>query len=317
MQLYSGSSQQFIIDTEKNQIAEKLRRTFFSHFRYYPSPNEVNSWKNSLTKIKDVVDHCSFYDHGVILEYQLPLTSRRLDFLISGVGDDNGSHAAIVELKQWDKCTESSLDNEVLTWVGGALREILHPSMQVGQYKEYLEDCHTAFNSEPCISLHACSYLHNYARSKPDAVFSSKFDEILKKYPTFTADDFDNICSFLKPKLSNGHGLEVLQKIQNSKYRPSKKLLDHVNAMIRQRSEYVLLDEQQVVYDKVLSCARNGFHDREKIAIVVKGGPGTGKSVIAINLMADLSRQGYNAQYATGSKSFTETLRKIVGNRAA
>jgi uncharacterized protein len=317
MQLYSGSSQQFIVDTEKNQIAEKLRRSFFSHFRYYPSPNEVNSWKNSLSKIKDVVERCDFYDHGVILEYQLPLTSRRLDFLISGVGEDNCDHAAIVELKQWDKCDESSLDNEVLTWVGGSLRETLHPSKQVGQYKEYLEDCHTAFHTEPSINLHACSYLHNYIPSRHDPVFSSKFEEILKCYPTFTADDFDNICGFLKPKLSNGCGLEVLQKIQNSKYRPSKKLLDHVNEMIKQRSEYVLLDEQQVVYDKVLSSARNGFHDRQKVVLIVKGGPGTGKSVIAINLMADLSRQGYNAQYATGSKSFTETLRKIVGSRAS
>jgi len=317
MQLYSGTSQQFIVDCTKNQIAEKLRQTFFGHFHYYPSHNEVNSWKNSLTKIKDVVDGTQLYDHGIILEYQLPLSSQRLDFLISGVGEDAGGHAVIVELKQWDKCEESPLANEVLSWVGGAQREVLHPSKQVGQYKEYLEDCHTAFHAEPAVQLSACSYLHNYTASGNDPLFAPKFRDLLNIYPTFTADHYDTVCNFLKPKLAKGRGMEVLQKIQKSKYRPSKKLLDHVNAMIKRRSEYILLDEQQVVYDKVLCCARSGFHDGQKVVLIIKGGPGTGKSVIAINLMADLSRESYNAQYATGSRSFTETLRKIVGSRAS
>lgn len=175
MQLYSGSSQQFIVDTKQNQIAEKLRHSFFSHFRYYPSPNEVNSWKNSLTKIKDVVQETALYDHGVILEYQLPLSSRRLDFLISGVDKENHDHAVIVELKQWEKCEQSPLENEVLAWVGGSQREILHPSRQVGQYKEYLEDCHSAFHSDPSVQLSACSYLHNYSLCQNDPLIAPKF----------------------------------------------------------------------------------------------------------------------------------------------
>ena len=118
-------------------------------------------------------------------------------------------------------------------------------------------------------------------------------------------------------KLEKGEGIDVLKRIEESKYRPSKKLMDHVGNVIRGKSEYILLDEQQVVYDKVFSCAKEGFHDKQKTVIVIKGGPGTGKSVIAINLMADLLLKGYNAQYATGSKAFTETLRKIIGPRGA
>jgi hypothetical protein len=78
----------------------------------------------------------------------------------------------------------------------------------------------------------------------------------------------------------------------------------------------VLLDEQLVVYEKVMAAAQRGFHDRQKTVLLIQGGPGTGKSLIAINLMGDLSRGGYNTQYATGSKAFTETLRKSVGSRA-
>jgi hypothetical protein len=122
---------------------------------------------------------------------------------------------------------------------------------------------------------------------------------------------------FLQERLCAGQGMEVLKRIEESRYRPSRKLMDHVGQVINGNSRYVLLDEQVVAYDKVRALAEKGFHDRRKTAIIIKGGPGTGKSVIAIKLMADLLMKGYNAHYATGSKAFTETLRKIIGNRGS
>jgi len=197
------------------------------------------------------------------------------------------------------------------------MREVLHPSAQVGQYQSYLEDTHTAFNSENPILLDSCAYLHNYNYYEQDVLFSDKFAKLLNKFPLFTGDDVDNIKNFLIKKLENGQGIEVLKKIEESKYRPSKKLMNHVGNIIKNKSEYVLLDEQLVVYDKVFSFAKEGFHNKQKTILVVKGGPGTGKSVIAINLMADLLLKGYNAHYATGSRAFTETLRKIIGPRGS
>lgn len=91
--------------------------------------------------------------------------------------------------------------------------------------------------------------------------------------------------------------------------------MDHVGGVIKGFPSYVLLDEQLIVYDKVFSSAKESFHDKQKSVIIIRGGPGTGKSVIAINLMADLLLKGYNAQYATGSRAFTKTLRKIIGSR--
>ena len=117
--------------------------------------------------------------------------------------------------------------------------------------------------------------------------------------------------------MERGEGIDVLRRVEESKYRPSKKLMDHVGNMIKGKSEYILLDEQLIAYDAVLSCAKKGFHDKQKTVIIIKGGPGTGKSVIAINLMADLLLKGYNAHYATGSRAFTETLRKIIGSRGS
>jgi len=318
MRLFAGSSEQFIQDSTRNEIATKLKNAFFEYYRYNPSPAEINSWRNSLKEISDVFAEAELTDHGVILEYQLPLTSKRLDCLISGKDRNGTDNAVIIELKQWSTCKEASGDNEVLTWVGGDEREVLHPSVQVAQYTLYLQDTHTAFyEDENPVFLNSCTFLHNYTYDPTDVIFSDKFSEIIKEYPLFTADSTGGLKDFLRNKLENGNGLEVLEKIENGKYKPSKKLMDHVGNLIKGKPEYTLLDEQLVVFDKVLSCVKNGFFDDQKSVIIVKGGPGTGKSVIAINLMSSLLLEGYNAHYATGSKAFTETLRKIVGTRGS
>ena len=317
MRLFAGTSQQFIQDTIQNQIAEKLKLAFFGYFRYYPSQSEVNSWRNSLRAVSLVFQYANLVNQGIILEYQLPLTSKRLDCLICGRDATTKDNAVIIELKQWDKCYPADGENEVITWVGGN-REVLHPPVQVGRYKTYLEDTHTAFHvDEKSVLLNACTYLHNYNYYSDDVLFSEKFKTALENYPLFTADDVNRLKDYLTIKLQKGDGIDVLRRIEESKYRPSKKLMDHVANVIRGKPEYILLDEQQIVYDKVLSCAKEGFHDKQKTVIIIKGGPGTGKSVIAINLMADLLLKEYNAHYATGSRAFTETLRRIIGPRGA
>jgi len=316
MRLYSGSSTQFIGDTARNQISEKLKESFFRYYRFLPSPAEVNSWRASLRAMAQVLQLADLEDHGVVLEYQLPLTSKRLDCLVCGRDTDQYDNAVIVELKQWAKCQPSDGENLVTTWLGGAERDVLHPSAQVGQYQRYLEDAHTAFYIEPNpIRLSSCAYLHNYYAEADDALFAGRYRNILDRSPAFTADDVDPLADYLAQRLEKGDGLDVLERVEQSRYRPSKKLMDHVGNVIKGLPAYVLLDEQQVVYEKVMAIARSGFHDRRKRVLVVRGGPGTGKSVIALNLMSDLLLEGVNAHYATGSKAFTETLRKIIGSK--
>jgi len=316
MRLFSGTSEQFIEGAIQNQIAETLKNAFFDYFRYNPSPAEVASWRNSLRALSQVFQYSNLNDHGVILEYQLPLTSKRLDCLICGKDAANADNAIIIELKQWEGCSEAAGDNEVVTWIGGAERETLHPSVQVARYNMYLTDTHTAFyEGQNPVKLNSCAYLHNYSCSPGDPLFADKFSGILKDHPLFTADDVKKLKDHFTDKLGGGEGLEVLRRIEDSSYRPSKKLMEHVGNVIKGNSEYTLLDEQLVVYDKVISCARDGYSDKQKNVLIIRGGPGTGKSVIAINLMADLLLSGYNAQYATGSRAFTETLRKVIGPR--
>jgi len=315
VRLWAGHSTHFLRDTTHNQIAEKLATAFFSYYRYKPSPSEMNAWRNSLRAVADVFREAALDDHGVMLEYQLPQSSKRLDCLVSGRDGTGDDRAVIIELKQWERCHDP-VGDKVVTFVGRADREVLHPSAQVGQYQLYLQDTHTAFyEGERPIRLDACAYLHNYFPVDEDVLFAAPFQAILERCPVFTADDVERLSRHLGERLDGGEGLDVLRRIEESKYRPSKKLMDHVAATIKEKPQWVLLDEQLVVFEKVLACARDAFHNRRKNVLIVKGGPGTGKSVIAINLMAALLRDQYNAQYATGSRAFTETLRAIVGTR--
>ena len=200
MRLFAGSSQQFVEDTIQNQIAEKLRLAFFNYFRYYPSHSELNSWRNSLRAVSLVFTKAHLSDQGVLLEYQLPMTSKRLDCLVCGKDANTQDNAVIIELKQWDRCQDAPGKNEVITWVGGR-RELLHPSVQVQHYKRYLQDTHTAFyEGDNPVILNACSYLHNYSMYSDDVLFSKKFFEALSSAPLFTGDDVD------KPYDKAGYG---------------------------------------------------------------------------------------------------------------
>jgi hypothetical protein len=317
MRLYSGMSSDFIRDTIRNQIAERLREAFFNHFRYSPSPGEVNSWRNSLRAMKDVLQIAGLEDHGILLEYQLPLSSKRIDCMICGHDSDAMQQAVVVELKQWDRTETSDADKLVRSWVGGRQRELLHPSVQVGQYRQYLEDTHSAFHEDSGqVRLSSCCYLHNYIPQANDPILAPKFDEAIRENPMFDSDGAERLGDYLRSRLSGGDGRPVLERVESSTYRPSKKLMEHVSQTIRTRSPWILIDEQLVVFERIKSTVRSGLFGRRKQVIIVRGGPGTGKSVLAINLMADLLRDGRNAHYATGSKAFTETLWEILGTRA-
>jgi uncharacterized protein len=199
----------------------------------------------------------------------------------------------------------------------GVESELLHPSVQAGQYLQYLEDTHSAFyEGDSPIQLNACSYLHNYFAGPEDPIRAPKFAQALGSYPLFDADGVAGLQGYLKERLAGGEGRPVLDRVEASRFRSSRKLMDHVADTIKSKSPWVLLDDQLIVFEKILATVRSEDLGRRKQVILVRGGPGTGKSVIAINLLGELLRKDRNAHYATGSKAFTETLRDMIGSRA-
>jgi DUF2075 family protein/Mrp family chromosome partitioning ATPase len=316
VRLYAGTTEQFVHDAMQHRIADKLAVEYKAEMGHKAGAGEYASWQNSLTNLGWLVDHAKLHDHGIILEYQLPLSSLRLDAMLTGRSASAARNAVIIELKQWGVVQPSTVPECVETFIAHNIRRVLHPSVQVGRYQQYLLDTHTAFY-EGGIGLSAVSYVHNMNFHATDELFAKRHAAYLASNPLFTGDRTDELAEFLNERLSAGEGIPIMAEVLDSQYRPSKKLLEHTAAMVKGQTEFVLLDEQLVVFNSVLQAARESFHETKKGVMLVKGGPGTGKSVIALNLVGELANQGYNAQHATGSKAFTENLRRVVGPRAS
>lgn len=316
MHLYASSSVDFIADTTRDLIAAKLAERFEERFRYKAAESEVRSWQNSLTRMATVLRDADLSDHGVVVELQLPLSSKRLDCMVTGHDSAGRRSAVIIELKQWDEVQASPIDDCVETYVGGGVRDVLHPSEQAGSYQRYLLDTHTAFAAGE-VRLEACAWLHNMSSSSASVLFDDRYRNVVALAPSFTGDTVEDLETFLLAALRGGDGLGVMETVLQGRYRPTKRLLDHVSRMIAAEPAYVLLDEQKVAFNDILRQVRVSRMSDERTVFLIRGGPGTGKSVIAVNLIGQLAQMGYTVNHATGSKAFTETLRSAVGKRAS
>jgi hypothetical protein len=208
----------------------------------------------------------------------LPLTSKRLDGLITGRDGERRESAVIVELKQWERSELTEGEDLVRTYVGGAQRDVLHPCAQANQYRRYLADMHEAFHGHDAIGLSACAYLHNYIPEQDDPILATQFSTIRAIAPLYTANAVPELTDFLSRRLQLGQGMPILERIERSRYRPSKRLLDHVSSVMKNEPRFVLLDKQQVVFQRVLTRVTAGLDRGHKHAFLIRGGPGTGKS---------------------------------------
>ncbi|NFL34501.1 DUF2075 domain-containing protein [Clostridium botulinum] len=317
MILYKGTAKSFSEDIRnvnkdsgRKIVVDKLIKEFIDKFRREPGDGEIRSWENSLREISRVFDEVGLVDQGVFLEFQLPLSSKRIDCIIIGEDSNEISEVVVIELKQWQQCKKSNLQDAVLTILEGKDKLVLHPSVQVGNYVDYLKNATDVFNDNKSINLSSCVYLHNYIIEENDSLIDSKFDDIIKKYPVFVQANKENIKKFIKEKVSYGISSEIIEKISNLKFETNKKLNDLLVSIINGKSEYVLLDEQKLAFDTIIAAAESSKSGKK--VLIVKGGPGTGKSVIAINILAYFLRNKRKVNYATGSKWFTKNLRAML-----
>jgi hypothetical protein len=316
--LYQGTTQRFIADATLARLANHLSDRFFDEFRYRPSPSEVRSWQASLGSMAQVLQHADLTDQGILVELKLPLSSKRLDVLVTGSNPTTRrDHAVVIELKQWTEVGRSNITDCVTVDYGGRPRDALHPSRQVQQYQRYLQDTHPAFHQDPPIALDACAWLH-YARYDPTSpLFHADFESLLATNPSFAADQLDAFATFLEHRVSGPDEGDILDRVASTEFKPHKRLLDHVAKVIRNEPTFVLLDEQLVAYNAILDAVGHAGQNHQQVVFLIEGGPGTGKSVIALNLVAELAERGLSTLHLTGSKAFTENLRKIVGGRAS
>ncbi len=312
MRLYADSGENLIRDIKFNKLSDMLVNEFIKYYGHTPNKSEVNSWTNSFQFIKNELESTKLFDIWVVVEYELPYIAKRIDVMFLGKGK-NGKNIVIMELKQWSDVKPSNIDRDISTFTGGAERDIPHPSDQVAGYYYNLNDFMDVFTDDK-IKLYACAYCHNYSRKENDPLFQPLFDETLSEFPLFTKNDFNELGSYLTEKLEGGDGQEVYNDFIHSNIKPSKKLIAYISDILRNQKVFSLIDEQILANNTIIDRAKKAAKLKRKSVIIVEGGPGTGKSVIALNAMAELLSKDYKVFHATGSKAFTSSLQKIVGS---
>lgn len=318
MIIYQSDKKAFIDNVFTNRIDEIIDDQYFAKARRRFAPGEMRAFRNSLNFMDKILsDNDIPEDAGVCIEYNIPQTSKRIDFIITGQNLEKKDHAILVELKQWDKVNLTDKDGLVNTALGGGMRDTSHPSYQVWSYSTLLESFNEAVY-ENDIKLKPCAYLHNY---KEDGIINNDFYKgYIEKAPIFLKDDAAKLRSFIKDFIKYGDKKDILYSIDNGKIKPSKALADSIVKMINKNSEFVMIDDQKVVYENVLSIAKQATD--KKSVIIVEGGPGTGKSVVAVNLLAS-AKDGLNVRYISknsaprdvfGSKLSGEMKKTVISN---
>lgn len=296
MIVYSASKLDFCNDVRLNKIDSILfDRTLHKQGRR-TAESEVRSWRNSLQFMNNIMlDKDIPNDSNVTIEYKIPGTSFRIDFVISGIDEKQKESVVIVELKQWSKASKTGKSDVVLVDYGKTNREVPHPSYQAWSYAAQLEDFNTTVQDEQ-ISLRPCAYLHNC--ESPGDLIDPSYDEYIAKAPIFFKSDVEKLASFIKKYIKFGDKNDVLYRIDNGKIRPSKGLADQLASMLKGNQEFVLIDDQKVVYETAIELAKKSNAKNKKV-LIVEGGPGSGKSVVAINLLSKFTELEKVAQYVS------------------
>lgn len=274
--------------------------------------SEKRSWQHSMMYMSQVLHDPDIpMDAGVAIEFSIPQSAKRVDFIISGLDDEHKHHAVIVELKQWSevqpvenieqliKVGTANMTQRVRTRFQGTLHTTVHPAYQAFSYKTLISDFNANVQDVP-IYLKPCAYLHNYENADAnDPLFLPHFKEFIDQAPVFCRGDAKKLQLFIKQFIKTGDSKQTLVYIEEGDIRPSKSLQDALSAMLKGKREFMLIDEQEVVFQRILASAKSCNEDHRKRVFIIKGGPGTGKTVVAINLLVQLIKTGIYCAYVT------------------
>jgi hypothetical protein len=292
---YIATKSQFLEDA--HVIEDLVREAVKVKLGLGVGPNEYASWRNSLGNgMSHIIASPEIPDDaGIAIEYQINKLKNRIDFIVSGKALDGTESIVIIELKQWTNVDYSELPEHVLTFVGQKTRDVVHPSYQARSYASLLE-MYNEYVYETPVKVISCAYLHNCVEEV--IVNDSRYEEALRNTPVFIKGQKKEIVKLISDQIKSGGGVELLKKVDSSPTRPSLQLAEAVSRMLQGKEAYVLIDDQKTVLETIVKASVDGL-DGQKQVVIVKGGPGTGKSVVAINALSRLMGKRLIARYVT------------------
>ena len=313
MIVYAATKQQFLKDNDNDDIEEVILRHYKEATGKNVSSSEIRSWQGSLTYMAKVLrDEGLPSDAGLAIELHIPQSSKRIDFLLTGRDENQAKKAVLIELKQWSKANATTKDAIVKTALGGGLIETIHPSYQVWSYAALLEGFNEAVYDKS-IEIRPCAYLHNYVSD--GVIDSPHYEPHISKAPLFLKgpEELSKLRSFLKKHVSHGDNKEVLYELSEGKIRPSKALAEALGGLMKGKPEFVLIDDQKAIFESALAAASEASDQAPKV-MIIEGGPGTGKTVLAINLLVKLTELKLMSKYVSKNAAPRKVYEsKLVG----
>lgn len=291
MIIYEATKKEFVNSVLNDTISDDIYALYQERIGN-TTKKEISSWSDSMQYMYKVLETTEIPDDsGVAIEFRIPSTSKRVDFIISGKDERNQSTIIIIELKRWSEVYKvEDKDGIVKTPLGRGIHETTHPSYQAWSYCNLIKDYNETVQKEN-IEIQPCAYLHNLDRLTNTDIESNLYSYYIEQAPIYTKGEALKLRKFISKFIKYGDNKEALYKIDKGRLRPSKSLQDSLVGMLKGNREFILLDDQKIVYEEAVSMALKSFKDYKKRVLIVEGGPGTGKSVLAINLLVDLTNK--------------------------
>lgn len=307
MIVYQEAKKQFLHDVRLDLIEDKIEQKVRERLHKKTASNEFMSWMNSMQYMYKVMEDKSIPDESMIaIEYRIPNSNKRVDFIVSGEDQMGRESAVVIELKQWQKMEKvESKEAIVKTNLHGRNVETIHPSYQAWSYVSMIEDYNEDVRRYK-INLKPCAYLHNYRLKENDDLVNECYEYYIDKAPVFTRGDTDRLSKFISKYIKKGNP-DVLYHIDHGRIVPSKSLQDSLSSMLRGNQEFTLIDDQKVVFERALEIVKK---EEKKKVYIVHGGPGTGKTVLAINMLVAILNMDQNVMYVTKNSAPREVYRK-------
>ena len=315
MLVYNDVKRQFVLDVINNSIADKILDAIKANCLNAGHDREYQSWQNSMQFMRNIVDDPAIDDDvQICIEYNIPLTSKRVDFIIAGADEQGNENVVIVELKQWQKAevVDDDMQYSVRTYVADARRIVPHPSYQAYSYSQFLKNYSQDIYDQN-ISVVPCAYLHNFSPDYKANLSHEIYKDWVSAAPFFIRNEVKEFSEFVKKYIRKRSSKgDLLYYIDNGRLRPTKALQDSLSAMVAGKEEFTLLDEQVVCYDMCVKTMLQCLKDRKKRTIVIQGGPGTGKSVLAVSLLTEFIKRSFNASYVTKNSAPREAFKELL-----
>lgn len=295
---YKATKKEFLEDYREEKLIKKIIEGYLKCVGK-PTNAIISSWNNSLPYLYFLLEDNKISDDiGISIEQAIPNidTRKRMDVMITGRDKNKRNVAIILELKQWSKVEETA--DRVGYIVTGPSKEKstrIHPSTQAVQYTNFLKRYNNAI-LEKDIKVFPVAYLHNYDKKTNDLLFSEDYKQFINKCPIFVRGEVNKLREFICDKIHEGDNCEIIDIIDNSDISIPRLLEIGMPNMMKEPEGVILIDEQELIYEKAIKMAMKSKEDNKKRIIIVKGGTGTGKSILAMKLLVDITMKLENKE---------------------